>query len=156
MKHNSQVRSRRRRVRVRQFFAPAAALVVAAALAACGSSTSSTSSSAGASTTVSGAASGGVATAEAALKQWEAAPTKINITTPLKSAPPAGKTVVFLGTNQPQVTLVGQTMATLAALAHWNYSTVTYDPANPATFTSAVETALTKHANYIAETGTPN
>jgi ribose transport system substrate-binding protein len=96
-----------------------------------------------------------VATAQAALKQFEAAPTKINVTTPLKSAPPAGKTLVFLGTNQPQVTLVGQTLATLAGLAHWNYSTVTYDPANPATFTSAVETALTKHANYIAETGTP-
>ena len=37
----------------------------------------------------------------------------------------------------------------------WNYSQVSYDPANPATFGAAVDTALTKHANYIAEAGVP-
>ena len=30
-----------------------------------------------------------------------------------------------------------------------------YDPANPATFNSAIDTALTKHANYIVEAGIP-
>jgi ribose transport system substrate-binding protein len=38
---------------------------------------------------------------------------------------------------------------------HWNYAEVSYDPANPATFNNAVNTALTKHANYIVEAGTP-
>ena len=31
-------------------------------------------------------------------------------------------------------------------MVHWNYSQVSYDPANPATFSAAVDTALTKHA----------
>jgi ribose transport system substrate-binding protein len=63
--------------------------------------------------------------------------------------------VVYLGTTQPQNALVGRTLQQLAAMAHWNYALVTYDPANPATFTAAVNTALEKHANYLAEAGTP-
>ena len=100
-------------------------------------------------------ATGGVATATAALKAYLAAPTKINITTPLKSAPPPGKTVVVLGTPQPQNVQIQQTVAQLAHLAHWNYAVASYDPANPATFASAIDTALTKHANYIVEAGIP-
>ncbi|MGO9822040.1 MAG: hypothetical protein ACLPTJ_15530, partial [Solirubrobacteraceae bacterium] len=92
-----------------------------------------------------------MATAAAALKTYQAAPTRINITTPLKSAPPPGKTVVVLGTPQPQNVQIQQTVAQLAHLAHWNYSVASYDPANPATFNSAIETALTKHANYLVE-----
>ena len=137
------------------------ALLVATGLgiaaAACGSSSSS--SSAGSSVSASNASAtttgGGVATATAALKAYQAAPTKINITTPLKSAPPPGKTVVVLGTPQPQNVQIQQTVAQLAHLAHWNYAVASYDPANPATFGSAVNTALTKHANYIVEAGIP-
>jgi ribose transport system substrate-binding protein len=50
---------------------------------------------------------------------------------------------------------IQHTVAQLAHLAHWNYAVVSYDPANPATFNSAVNTALTKHANYIVEAGIP-
>ena len=50
---------------------------------------------------------------------------------------------------------IQQTVAQLAHLAHWNYAVVSYDPANPATFNSAIDTALTKHANYIVEAGIP-
>jgi ribose transport system substrate-binding protein len=96
-----------------------------------------------------------VATATAALKAYQAAPAKINVTTPLKSAPPPGKTVVVLGTPQPQNVQIQQTVAQLAHLAHWNYAVASYDPANPATFSSAIDTALTKHANYIVEAGIP-
>jgi hypothetical protein len=46
-------------------------------------------------------------------------------------------------------------MEKLAGLVHWNYSLVTYDPTNPATFNTAVDTALAKHADYIAEAGLP-
>ena len=69
--------------------------------------------------------------AQAALQPYLATPTKINVTTPLESAPPAGKTVVFMGTSNPSNVLVQQGVQKLAALAHWNYSLVTYDPANP-------------------------
>jgi ribose transport system substrate-binding protein len=50
---------------------------------------------------------------------------------------------------------IQRTIAQLAHLAHWNYALVSYDPANPATFNGAIGTALTKHANYIVEAGTP-
>ena len=77
------------------------------------------------------------------------------MTTPLKAAPPAGKTVVFMGTNNPSNVLVQQGVQKLAALAHWNYSLVTYDPANPGTLTAAITTALAKHPQYITEAGNP-
>ena len=50
---------------------------------------------------------------------------------------------------------IQQTVAQLAHLAHWNYAVASYDPANPATFSSAIDTALSKHANYIVEAGIP-
>jgi len=108
---------------------------------------------------VSSAASGNTSSAAAgavsALSQYMSAPTKINITTPLKSTPPAGKTVVVLGTPLPQNVEVQQTVSQLAKMVHWNYSMVSYDPANPATFSSAVDTALAKHADYLVEAGLP-
>jgi ribose transport system substrate-binding protein len=155
MQHQSRSEVRdRRRPRLRRLVPLAVAAGLSLAVAACGSSSSSSS---GGSTSASNASStsSGVATATAALKRYQSAPTKINITTPLKSAPPAGKTVVVLGTPQPQNVQIQNTFAQLAKLAHWNYAEVSYDPANPATFGSAVDTALTKHANYIVEAGIP-
>ncbi len=84
-----------------------------------------------------------------------ALPTKINITTPLKAAPPKGKTIVMLGTNNPSNVLIQQGMAKLATLAHWNYSLVSYDPANPGTFNAALTSALAKHPQYLVEAGLP-
>ena len=40
-------------------------------------------------------------------------------------------------------------------MAHWNYSLVSYDPANPGTFTPALTTALAKHPQYLVEAGLP-
>ena len=40
-------------------------------------------------------------------------------------------------------------------MAQWNYSLVTYDPANPGTFTQAETTALAKHPQYLVEAGLP-
>ena len=158
MQHNSRREvSGRVLPRSRLVTALLAAAGLSIAVAACGSS--SPSSSAGSSVSASNASAsttgGGVATATAALKAYQIAPTKINITTPLKSAPPPGKTVVVLGTPQPQNVQIQQTVAQLAHLAQWNYALVSYDPANPATFNSAIDTALTKHANYIVEAGIP-
>ena len=156
MQHNSRREvSGRVLPRSRRVTALLAATGLGIAVAACGSSSSSSSAGSSVSATNASATGGGVATATAALKTYEAAPAKINITTPLKSAPPPGKTVVVLGTPQPQNVQIQQTVAQLAHLAHWNYAVVSYDPANPATFNSAVDTALTKHANYIVEAGIP-
>jgi len=138
-------------------------LVLALALAACGSSSSSSSggsanaASPATSSSSAAAASGSASTsaAAAALKPYTAVPTTINITTPLKSAPPAGKTIVMLGTNNPSNVLIQQGMQKLAAKAHWNYALVSYDPANPGTLTAAMTSALAKHPQYIAEAGIP-
>jgi ribose transport system substrate-binding protein len=158
MQHNSRREVSGRVVpRSRRVTALLVATGVSIAVAACGSS--SPSSSAGLSVSATNASAsttaGGVATATAALKAYQAAPTNINVTAPLKSAPPPGKTVVVLGTPQPQNVQIQQTVAQLAHLAHWNYAVASYDPANPATFSSAIDTALAKHANYIVEAGIP-
>jgi len=134
------------------------AIVAAVALAACGSSSSSSSSSASAasgSSSSSASSTAGVQKATTQLQPWKAAPTKITITGALKSAPPGGKTLVMLATNNPSNVQLQQSLKQLAGMVHWNYAQVSYDPANPATFGAAVDTALTKHANYIAEAGIP-
>ncbi|MGA8337681.1 MAG: substrate-binding domain-containing protein [Solirubrobacteraceae bacterium] len=134
-------------------------LVLALAVAACGSSSSSTTSassgSSGGSSTAASSGSASTSAAAAALTPYKALPTTINITTPLKSAPPSGKTIVMLGTNNPSNVIIQQGLAKLAQMAHWNYSLVSYDPANPGTFTQAETTALAKHPQYLVEAGLP-
>ncbi len=137
-------------------------LVVAVALAACGSSSSSSSSasapaSSGSTGSSTAASSGSASTsaAAAALTPYKTFPTKINISTPLTSAPPKGKTIVMLGTNNPSNVIIQQGLSNLAKKAGWNYSLVTYDPANPGTFTQAETTALAKHPQYLVEAGLP-
>jgi ribose transport system substrate-binding protein len=155
MTHNSlQKRSKRRPARGRQVTALIGALVLALALAAGGSSALGSSRSV---TTGKAASSSstGVAAATAELKQYSPMPTKISITTPLKSAPPAGKTMVMLVTTNPSNVLIGKTLQKLAAMAHWKFSLASYDPANPGTFTSALTTALAKHPQYLVEDGLP-
>jgi ribose transport system substrate-binding protein len=132
----------------------------AVVLAACGSSSSSSStaaSSGSGSTTLASASVGSASSsaAAAALTPYKALPTSINITTPLSSAPPKGKTIVMLGTNNPSNVIIQQGMSKLAKMAGWNYSLVTYDPANPGTFTQAETTALAKHPQYLVEAGLP-
>jgi ribose transport system substrate-binding protein len=158
-RHMGRHRRTRGRPRARGLAAFIGTLVLALALGACGSSSkkssTTSSSSGGTSTGTSVAASSGVAKAKAQLKSYQSPPTSIVITEPLKSAPPSGKTLVMLGTNDPNNQKLQKSLKQLTALVHWNYATVAYDPANPATFNAAVDTAITKHANYIAEAGIP-
>jgi ribose transport system substrate-binding protein len=145
--------------RIRHMAALAIAVVIAAALAACGSSSSSSStgsaSNAASTGSTSGVASAGVATADAKLKQYEATPTKIIQTQSLTSAPPTGKSLVMLGTSDPGNVVIQKGLADMAKLAHWNYSQVSYDPSNIGTFNAAIDSALAKHPNYVAEAGLP-
>ena len=149
------VRWRRRGVRLS---ALTCTLATAVALAACGSSSSSSSTSTASASGSSGSSASsdsGVTQAKAELQKYQATPAKITISTPLKSAPPAGKTVVMLGTSDPSNAIIQRGVQKLAGMVHWNYSLVTYDPANPATFNQAIDTALSKHANYLFEAGLP-
>jgi len=145
-------------IRTRGLVAALAALVLALTFAACGSDdngSSSSSSSGGSSSSSSGSDNAGVQKASEQLKPFEAAPTKILQTEPLKGTPPKGKTVVFLGTADPNNKKLQDSTKSLVEAAGWNYSVVSYDPANPATFNAALNTALTKNADYVAEAGIP-
>jgi ribose transport system substrate-binding protein len=160
--HSKLDRRRGGRPRVRGFAVLVGMLAIALALAACGSSSSSSSSAASGSSgssasTATNASSGSSSTsaASSALTQYKTLPTSINITAPLKSAPPPGKTIVMLGTNNPSNVLIQQGMKKLADMFKWNYSLVSYDPANPGTFTQAITTALAKHPQYLVEAGLP-
>jgi len=152
----------RRHPRARHLAALLCAIAIGAVLAACGStSSSSPSNSAGSASnatstgSTSSASSGGVAIADAKLKQYEATPTKIIHTQSLTSAPPTGKSLVMLGTTDPGNVVIQKGLAEMAKLAHWNYSQVSYDPANIGTFNAAIDSALTKHPTYVAEAGLP-
>jgi ribose transport system substrate-binding protein len=152
---------RRQRGRIRAL-AAIGTLALGLAVAACGSSSSSSSpsaSNAAASSSSTGSSSpsssGGVAAAQAQLQKYEAAPTQITIQTPLKSKPQGGKKIVMLATNDPNNVKLQNSLKSLASLVGWSYDQVSYDPANPATFNAAVDNAITKKANYIAEAGIP-
>ena len=143
--------------RTRGLSAIIATLALGLAVAACGSDSNSSSNSAsgGQSTSSSSGGGAGVTKATEQLKAFQTTPTAINAKEPLKGAPPAGKTLVMLGTNDPNNQKLQKSLKNLATLAKWNYAVVSYDPANPATFNAAIDTAITKKANYIAEAGLP-
>ena len=155
MHHHTTRRRSQRRTSGRGLAAAIAALLLALAFAACGGDDDSSSSSSSSSGSSSSAAPEGVAKAKEQLQPFEAAPTKILIDEPLKSKPPTGKTVVMLGTNDPNNQKIQQSLKDLSALAGWNYSVISYDPANPATFNQAIDSALTKNADYVAQAGIP-
>lgn len=140
--------------RTRGIGAGLAALVLALTFAACGSDNGG-DSSASSSGSSSGGSSEGVAKAKEQLKPFESPPKKILATEPLKGTPPKGKTLVMLGTNDPNNKKLQDSLRSLAGLFGWKYSVVSYDPANPATFNAAVNNAVTKKADYIAEAGIP-
>ena len=140
---------------IRRLAALAVAVAIAAALAACGSSSSSSSTTSASNAADASAASGGVATAQAKLKQYEAIPTKIIQTQSLKSPPATGKSLVMLGTADPGNVVIQKGLKQLATLAHWTYSQISYDPANIGSFNAAIDTALSKHPDYVAEAGLP-
>ena len=133
-----------------------ATLVLALAFAACGSDDNASNSAAGGGSTSSNSGdAAGIAKAQQRLKPFETTPTEINSKEPLKGAPPTGKSLIFLGTNDPNNQKLQKSLKELAALAKWKYDIVSYDPANPSTLNAAIDTAITKKANYIAEAGIP-
>ena len=115
---------------------------------------SSSGSSSGASSE-SGGGGAGVTEAQSRLKPFETAPTKILATEPLDGKPPTGKKLVMLGTEDPNNQKLQNSLKELSALVGWEYSVVSYDPANPATLNAAIDTALTQDADYVAEAGIP-
>jgi ribose transport system substrate-binding protein len=128
--------------------ASAAALI----LAACSSSGGGSASSSSGQSASSGASTAAV---QAALASEMKAPTTITQTSPLSSAPPTGKTIIFLGTSNPTNVQLQQVTAALAKLVGWSYSEISYNPADPGTLQAAFASALVKHPTFVTEAGIP-
>jgi ribose transport system substrate-binding protein len=136
------------------------------ALAACSSASSSSASapaagptSASAAATASASAAGtttsAVAAAEAAVKTASTMPTSIPETQSLPSAPPKGKTVLFLQCEEVQCSYEGDGLKAAAAAIGWTLKVLNFQAANPATLVSALQTGLQYHPVAAFFSGVP-
>ena len=134
------------------------AVAVAGALTACGSSPPTSPSASVGGSAPRGDAAAAVAKAQVVVNRYRLAPTKIPVSTHLKSPAPRGKTVVALTIgNVPAAVKLFSGVKAAADAVGWNYIDVDYDQSNPATLQSALSTALIKHPTVVVLTGTdPN
>lgn len=139
----------------------ASILILMLAAAACGSSKgssgASSNSSANSKTTTSGssAVTAGLTSAQAATASAEKTPTSILQTVPLKSAPPKGKTVVFIEDEVSQSVVIGQGEEAAAKAAGWKFILLNYQSTNPATLITAMKQALQYHPVAVSFAGEP-
>jgi ribose transport system substrate-binding protein len=138
----------------------ASGLVVAAlALSACGGSSSGgspqTNGGSSAATGSGGSTSAAVKAAQALVAKYEQPATKITQTVALPSAPPKGKTFVWLNCDIVSCTSIGDGIKAAIEAGGWNFKEVNYQSANPATLTAAFKQALTLHPTVVGESGVP-
>jgi hypothetical protein len=137
----------------------------ALALAACSSAASTGSTAAdvpsgSSASAAQGAASGdatpaAVTAATTAVQQASAIPTAIPVTTALPSAPPKGKTVLFMQCEEVECTFEGTGMKAAAAAIGWNVKVLNYQAANPATLVTALMSGLQYHPVAAFFSGVP-
>jgi hypothetical protein len=117
--------------------------------------TTSASAAASASASAAGTASSAVAAAEAAVKSASTMPTSIPETQSLPSAPPKGKTVLFLQCEEVQCSYEGNGLKAAAAAIGWTVKVLNFQAANPATLVSALQTGLQYHPVAAFFSGVP-
>lgn len=123
-------------------------------ISAC-SSSGSKSTSSGGSTAATGSSGPSVAAAQTIVDKFATTPKVLPVTTPLKSPPPNGKSLIFLTQgNVPGVVKLGEGERAAAAAIGWKFSEINYDQSNPATLQSALRTALLKTPTVVSVTGT--
>jgi ribose transport system substrate-binding protein len=143
--------------------AAAALLALAACSSASSSSasapaaagTTSASAAATASASAAGTTSSAVAAAVAAVKTSSTMPTSIPETQSLPSAPPKGKTVLFLQCEEVQCSYEGDGLKAAAAAIGWTVKVLNFQAANPATLVSALQTGLQYHPVAAFFSGVP-
>ena len=138
------------------------AVTSALVIAGCSSSSSSSTSGSGASSSSStssssagGSASSGVTAAKAYEAQWLSSPTSINISTPLKSKPPAGKLLVGLDSGLGSAKVLAQYWAQAAADAGWTYKDL-ISGGTSSTQQSAMNSAIQLNPAGILTSGISN
>jgi ribose transport system substrate-binding protein len=126
------------------------------AISACSSASSSTSAGGDApSSTSAGGDASVVQAAKATLSQYEATPTAIGITVPLKAPPPKGKAIIYLQGDFSQFQPTANGIKAAAAAVGWNYRSIPFQMANPATLVSGLNQALQYHPSYVVVGGLP-
>jgi len=118
-----------------------------------------TAGTSGSAVTPDSAGSGGtsaeqLATATAAAAAAQKAPTAILTTKPLGKAPTKAKAVYLLDPN-PANTLIGKSFEEAVRSAGWDFESISYNVADPATVQAAAKTALAKGADFVGEAGLP-
>ncbi|HEX3960785.1 MAG TPA: hypothetical protein VHZ03_29890 [Trebonia sp.] len=130
------------------------------ALAACSSASGSGSSSAAGSSSTSASGAGAtspvaLAAAKSAVQAATTIPTSIPETQSLPSAPPKGKTVLFLQCEQAECGLEGQGLQAAAKAIGWTVKILNFQAANPATLVTALQQGLQYHPVAAFFSGVP-
>lgn len=125
-----------------------AAAAVATLAAACSNSGSST-------TTKSDPASEAPTSSSAAIDaaSYLTPPTALPVTTPVSKAIPTGYKIIFIQGPYPQADTIYKGMSAAAAVLGWSVKHVVYDPTNPATITTSIESAIAERPNAIVLNG---
>jgi ribose transport system substrate-binding protein len=138
------------------------AVTSALVIAGCSSSSSSSSgggaSASGSSSSSAGgsaSSSSGVAAAKAYETQWLGTPTSINVTTPLKSKPAAGKLLVGLDSGLGSAKVLAQYWAQAAKDAGWTYKDL-ISGSTSSQQQSAMNSAIQLNPAGILTSGIPN
>jgi ribose transport system substrate-binding protein len=119
----------------------AAVALGTAGLAACGGATSNGSSSG--SPAANAASSAEVKAAQASVATFEKPPAHIPLVEKLPSAPPTGKTFVYMQCEVASCAQVSQGIKEAMAAIGWNFKTVNFKLADPASLVAAFQQALT-------------
>ncbi len=117
--------------------------------------TSSASGTATAGTDATGVSASALAAAQSTVKTASTVPTTIPETQKLPSAPPKGKTVLFLQCEEVQCGYEGNGLKAAAAAIGWNVKVLNFQAANPATLVSALQAGLQYHPVAAFFTGVP-
>ena len=138
------VQVQRRTHRTRHLLAVSCAALAAATLAACGSSSGASGASTTPSTQTSSSGSGSNQSAglQAVVDKAMIAPTSIPLTTPLKSAPPNGKTIVYLQCEVAQCKEGGEGVQQATSALSWTLKSIPFKSTDPSTLNSAFQQAL--------------
>lgn len=132
--------------------AVAAALALLAAACSSSSSTPAASSSSG---STSAGTSAQVLAAQQFVQKAKQAPTTIGVTTPLKTAPPKGKTFVWLQCDVSQCPVQTTAFAAATAAIGWHLKVISFQSENPATLVAAMKQALLYKPVAVAFSGLP-
>ena len=143
------------RNRFRSSLVLGAAALSVLALAACGGGVQESSGGSGGAAASTGPKSAEAAAAQKVLDQYKNTPTTITQTEALPSAPPKGKTMVWLNCDIQTCTAQGAGLKAAAEAAGWTYEQINYQSANPATLTAAFNRALAMKPTVVIESGVP-